>query len=99
MSLNKSAFRRYLVIAKTLRRTDRFYLKSREDLQHAILNEMGMRVSLSTIDKDICEMRHDSDLRLYAPIKARHGGRTKGASGYYIDDDWDFFDALRHSWG
>lgn len=102
MPQNKSALRRYLVILKTLKFSNVDHAVSKLDLIRAVRTEMGIKVSESTIEKDLYALRHDQDLKIYAPIKSNYSMsgicRRMGSQGYYLEYGWDLFENWRQNW-
>jgi hypothetical protein len=97
MPLNKSAFHRYLVITSLLQKEDG-KVKTIKDFQYAIFDDIGVKVLQSTIEKDLHALRYDDSLRIYAPIKVLKRPWNQTGTGFYLEKEWDFFDALRSNW-
>lgn len=85
MPVNKHALIRYRVIDKCLRNRYKPY-PSLEDLKESceevLYGSIGERVSISTIEKDLFDMRNNKVLGFYAPIKYSHQER-----GYFYSED------------
>ena len=79
MPLNKEAYLRYTIIDRCLNDQQRPY-PSMEELVQACCDELGKRFSVSTIQKDIQDMKEDAVLGFHAPI--RYSRRYKG---YYYE--------------
>lgn len=67
MSINKSAFIRYRTIDSCL--VNKFSRPSKVYIQQKCCDAIGEHVSISTIEKDMQDMRHDAKLGYFAPIK------------------------------
>jgi predicted DNA-binding transcriptional regulator YafY len=84
MPVNKYALLRYRIIDRMLSSKYHGY-PTKEDLRQACEDELygsdGMRISESTIEKDIYAMRNESNLGYYAPIAF-----SKTHRGYYYED-------------
>jgi hypothetical protein len=91
MPVNKSAFKRYLVIIRELRAASYDQPLSRFALADKINSSLGNDISAATIEKDIHTLRHDSDLAFFVPIRARR-------LGYWIDDDYLLSEHIAKTW-
>jgi len=91
MPVNKSAFKRYLVIIRELRAASYEMPLSRFALADRINSFLGNDISAATIEKDIHTLRHDSDLAFFVPIRARK-------LGYWIEDDYLLSEHIAKTW-
>ncbi len=91
MPVNKSAFKRYLVIIRELRGASYEMPLSRFALADRINSSLGNDISAATVEKDIQTLRHDSDLAFFVPIRARR-------LGYWIDHDYLLSDHIAKTW-
>lgn len=89
MPANKNAWIRYLVIIKRISNGG----ATKNEIQKAIRNEIGIDVSISTIEKDIYFLRYDSEFGVYAPIVYR-----KDIRAYWLQPHWKLSDAIRKVW-
>lgn len=80
MPINKSAYKRYLILDECFKNPEEMYFIS--DLLEECIKKTGHKISKSTIDKDIRNMRKD----LNAPIEVIKNGK----SGYYRYSDLTF---------
>ena len=81
MPVNKSAFKRYLIIIRELRGASYDMPLTRFALADKVNSSLGNDTSAAMIEKDIHTLRHDSDLAFFVPIRARK-------LGYWIEDDY-----------
>lgn len=89
MSLNKSAFIRYRTIDACL--TNRLYkYPSKQYLHEKCCAALGECVSLSTIEKDLQDMRYDDRLGFSAPIYYNKAGNYY----YYSDPYYSIYKTL-----
>jgi hypothetical protein len=91
MPVNKSAFKRYLVIIRELRAASYDHPLTRFALADKINSSLGNDTSAAMIEKDIHTLRHDSDLAFFVPIRARK-------LGYWIEDDYLLSDHIAKTW-
>ncbi len=91
MPVNKSAFKRYLVIIRELRAASYDQPLTRFALADKVNSSLGNDTSAATIEKDIHTLRHDSDLAFFVPIRARN-------LGYWIDDDYLLSEHIAKTW-
>jgi hypothetical protein len=91
MPVNKSAFKRYLVIIRELRGASYDMPLSRFALADRINLFLGNDTSAATVEKDIHTLRHDSDLAFFVPIRARR-------NGYWIEDDYLLSEHIAKTW-
>ena len=91
MPVNKSAFKRYLILIRELRGASYEMPLSRFALADKINSSLGNDISDATVEKDIHTLRHDSDLAFFVPIRARK-------LGYWIEDDYLLSDHIAKSW-
>jgi hypothetical protein len=91
MPVNKSAFKRYLVIIRELRGASYDMPLSRFALADRINLFLGNDTSAATVEKDIQTLRHDSDLAFFVPIRARK-------LGYWIEDDYLLSEHIAKTW-
>jgi hypothetical protein len=96
MGANKNAFQRYIIIIKELGTAGRDTPKLTGDLIDAIRDETGYDVSVSTIQKDISTLRHDSVFGIHAPIMSVVSYR---GGGYYLQPNWKLSETLNKVWG
>jgi len=91
MPVNKSAFKRYLVIIRELRGASYDYPLTRFALADKVNSFLGNDTSAAMIEKDIHTLRHDSDLAFFVPIRARK-------LGYWIEDDYLLSEHIAKTW-
>ena len=91
MPVNKSAFKRYLVIIRELRAASYDHPLTRFALADKVNSFLGNDISAATVEKDIHTLRHDSDLAFFVPIRARR-------LGYWIDDDYLLSEHIAKTW-
>jgi hypothetical protein len=91
MPVNKSAFKRYLVIIRELRGASYDMPLSRFALADRINSSLGNDTSAAMIEKDIHTLRHDSDLAFFVPIRARK-------LGYWIEDEYLLSEHIAKTW-
>jgi len=91
MPVNKSAFKRYLVIIRELRGASYDYPLSRFVLADKVNSFLGIDISAATIEKDIYTLRHDSDLAFFVPVRARN-------IGYWIEEDYLLSEHIAKTW-
>jgi hypothetical protein len=91
MPVNKSAFKRYLVIIRELRGASYDQPLTRFALADKINSFLGNDTSAAMIEKDIHTLRHDSDLAFFVPIRARK-------LGYWIEDDYLLSEHIAKTW-
>jgi|694.fasta_scaffold13178_20 hypothetical protein len=91
MPVNKSAFKRYLVIIRELRAASYDYPLTRFALADKVNSFLGNDISAATVEKDIQTLRHDSDLAFFVPIRARN-------LGYWIEDDYLLSEHIAKTW-
>lgn len=84
MPINKDAYTRYRVIDQALRQ-NRFVKTSK--LVELCSDRLGKEIKTRTIQKDITDMKEDTVLQLYAPIKYSHSEKAH----YYPDDVHEIF--------
>jgi hypothetical protein len=91
MPVNKSAFKRYLVIIRELRGASYEMPLSRFALAERINYSLGNDISAATVEKDIHTLRHDEDFAFFVPIRARK-------LGYWIEDDYLLSEHIAKTW-
>ena len=91
MPVNKSAFKRYLVIIRELRAASYDQPLTRFALADRINSSLGNDISAATVEKDIHTLRHDEDFAFFVPIRARN-------LGYWIEDDYLLSDHIAKTW-
>ncbi len=91
MPVNKSAFKRYLVIIRELRGASYDMPLSRFALADKVNSFLGNDISAATVEKDIHTLRHDSDLAFFVPIRA-------SKNGYWIEDDYLLSEHIAKTW-
>ena len=99
MPTNKNAFVRYMIIDRCLRgATRRQHPVTKAELKAEILEQRQMRVSDSTIEKDLYNLRHDSDIRLFLPIvsKVRSSDSLRGY--VYTDPEFNICQAIEKAY-
>jgi hypothetical protein len=89
--VNKSAFKRYLILIRELKSVNYFNPLSRFVLADKINQQLGMNISPATVEKDIRTLRHDEDLSFFVPIRARN-------VGYWIEDDYLLSEHIAKTW-
>jgi hypothetical protein len=91
MPVNKSAFKRYLIIIRELRGASYDMPLTRFALADKVNLFLGNDISAAMIEKDINTLRHDSDLAFFVPIRARK-------LGYWIEDDYLLSEHIAKTW-
>jgi len=91
MPVNKSAFKRYLILIRELRGASYEMPLSRFALADKVNSSLGNDISAATVEKDIHTLRHDSDLAFFVPIRARN-------LGYWIEDDYLLSEHIAKTW-
>jgi hypothetical protein len=91
MPVNKSAFKRYLVIIRELRAASYDHPLTRFALADKVNSFLENDTSAAMIEKDIHTLRHDSDLAFFVPIRARK-------LGYWIEDEYLLSEHIAKTW-
>jgi hypothetical protein len=91
MPVNKSAFKRYLILIRELRAASYDQPLTRFALADKVNSFLGNDISAAMIEKDIHTLRHDSDLAFFVPIRARN-------LGYWIEDDYLLSEHIAKTW-
>lgn len=93
MPANKNAWLRYLIIVRTIKRSDDSSPATKEKIIQAVIDDLGIEVSQSTIEKDMQFLKYSSEFGIYAPITYR-----KSPSGYWIPPNWSMSEAIKKAW-
>jgi hypothetical protein len=89
MPANKNAWLRYLIIIRTIKNGG----ATKNEIIEAIREELGMYVSVSTIEKDMQFLKFSSEFGIYAPITYRKHG-----NGYWLPPNWSMSEAIQKAW-
>ena len=94
---------RYLIIIRELKLASHSHPKPLSLIQDKVRDELGYDISMSTLEKDVHFLRHDTDFGIHAPIMAVGSGGRKpeyGVSyaGYYLAPNWRLSDRIKEVW-
>lgn len=92
MPTNKSAFKRYLIIIRELKRANEFCPLNINELTQRVADELGCRISFHSVQKDIYALRSDSDFGFEVPIQSNR-------YGYWLDRNFSLSLSIRFHWG
>lgn len=91
MPVNKSAFKRWLIIVRELRLASYEMPLNRFALAEKVSDELGIKVSCHSIENDINDLRNDEDLSFFVPIRARN-------KGYWLERTYSLSARIKELW-
>ena len=93
MPATKNAWLRYLIIIRTIKRSDDSSPATKTKIIQAVRDDLGVDISKSSIEKDLQFLKYSSEFGIYAPIAYR-----KTNNGYWLPPNWTMSEAIKKAW-